>query len=169
MQQASHQCQSCSRRLASRSTCKRFRASAWRTSKLCSCRQAADLAGLSLAGINQQLLDRQHAIGPMPAVVIALHLLPSHDSAPICCAYDVSEPHSKATHSSLSTDFRLMAASSFACCLQDYGKYGVTNMDDKQKLFRLIKQVSFQVKHATVTSASLWQLINSLPLLLRPR
>ena len=51
-----------------------------------------------------------------------------------------------------------MTVPSSACCLQDYGKYGVTNMDDKQKLFRLIKQVSFQVKHATATTATLWQL-----------
>ena len=40
----------------------------------------------SLAGMNQQLLDRQHAVGPMPATVIALHLLPSHVSTLICCA-----------------------------------------------------------------------------------
>ena len=40
----------------------------------------------SLAGMNKQLLDRQHAIGAMPAIVIALHLLPSHNSTLFCCA-----------------------------------------------------------------------------------
>ena len=62
-----------------------------------------------------------------------------------------------------------MAVSGCTCCLQDYGKYGVTNMDDKQKLFRLIKQVSFQVKHATAMGAIPWQLMVSLSLLPRPR
>lgn len=42
-------------------------------------------------------------------------------------------------------------------------------MDDKQKLFRLIKQVSFQVKHATAMGAIPWQLMVSLSLLPRPR